>query len=208
MNRRTFLKAAAGAPVLASGAQSTLHAAHSQETMKPWPKTAYFDNPIANGLFPLQFVETLPLLVRARAEHYSFVKDAELFSFTAHEWITDAVLFRGMEIKPKKPSDRCNQALLDVNLSIYVDDSKVSDGFRVGDFMAEGGRAFRRWDRADTTKILYCTSLGWSDKWSCDQDHFLGFFIPGKTCISVKAEGSVDVEVEIKCDMARYTSKK
>lgn len=207
MNRRTFVKMAAGTAML--GAASPAAAAPDHGKPRPWPQTAYLDNPIANGLIPLQFVETLPLLVRARADFYSFVKDAELFSFTAHEWMTDAVLFRGMEIKPRNPSDLVNQEIKDIKLSLHVDGCKVADGFTVGDFMREGGRAFRRWDRSDATKILYTTFLGWADKDGSDGG-FLGYFLPDKTRISVLAgsfQGS-SLAVEIQCDLARYTSKK
>jgi hypothetical protein len=77
--------------------------------------------------------------------------------------------------------------------------------------MREGGRVFRRWDRKDTTKLLYCTMLGWEGKDGYyDPDRFLGYFIPNKTCISVKADGFQvsSIAVEIKCDMARYGTKR
>jgi hypothetical protein len=206
MDRRTFLKAAAGTPLLAATAKAEL-----RTEGKRWPGIALLDNPIGNGFCPLKFVEELPLDLRAHAWTSSFEKETELFSFTAHEWMTEAVLFRGMEIKPRNPSDLLNQELQGVKLSLYVDDSKVADGFRVRDFMAEGGRAFRRWDRDDATKVLYGSMVGWKDKdgWP-DEDGFLGYFLPNKTCISVKMENSYkgNLEFEIKCDMARYSAKK
>lgn len=209
MDRRTFVKMAAGAPILATTVPGV--AAQNQARTNPWPETALLDNPIANGLIPLKLSEDIPLALRAHAWTSSFEKETELFRFTAHEWMTDAVLFRGIEIKPRNPSDLVNQEIKGIKLSLYVDDSKVSDGFTIGDFMMEGGRAFRRWDRDDATKVLYCTMLGWKDKdgW-LDQDGFLGYFIPDKTCISMKIENSYkgSIEVEIKCDMARYSAKK
>jgi hypothetical protein len=203
MDRRTFVKVAAGSPLLAAGVE----ARQGHGRTKAWPEVVSLDNPIGHP-YPVHFVEELPLVVRGYAWTSSLEKETELFRFTAHEWITDAVLFRGMEIKPRNPSDLVNRELQGAKLSLYVDDFKVSDGFKVGDFMAEGGRAFRRWDRDDATKVLYCAMLGWKDKdgWP-DPERFLGYFLPNKTCIAVKMENSYkgDISVEIKCDMARYT---
>ena len=206
MDRRTFMKAAAGTTML--GANPAIAASPDHRTMKSWPETAFFDNPIASRLIPMKFVEELPLVLRGQP--WMGRHEAEIFSFTANEWITDAVLFRGMEIKPKNQADLRNRGLLDIKLGLYVDGNKVSDGFSLGDFMKEGGRAFRRWDRSNATKALTCTYLGWSEEWTCSPERFLGYFLPDKTCISVKADGYQEgsIAVEIKCDMARYSTKK
>jgi len=206
MNRRTFMKVAAATPALAANAQGM---PLIQGQAKPWPKIAYFDNPIANGLYPLQFVETLPLLVRGQAHTSRFEKETEFFRFIAQEWITDAVLFRGLEIKPRNPSDLRNRELQDSKFNLYVDDYRIFDGLRIGTFMKEGGGAFPYRD-IHSTKCLYGTYRGWATKDGYPEDQFLGYFLPNQTCISAKVENCQigSISVEIKCDMARYSAKK
>lgn len=206
MDRRTFVKMAASTPLLSAVTPTEASPDHGRSR---WPETAYLDNPIANGLIPMKFVEELPLSLRGYAWTSPY---EEIFRFVAHEWITDAVLFRGMEIKPKNPSDFVNQEILDSKLYVYIDDYKASDGCRLGTFMGEGGRAFPLRD-IDSTACLYSAMRGWADKdgdgWS-DMRRYLGYFLPNKSSLSVKIENSYkgSISVEIKCDMARYTAKK
>ncbi len=107
MDRRTFLKAAAGTPILAA---TTAKAETPLIQGKKWPETVSLDNPIGHP-FPVKFVEALPLVLRGQASSY----EKELFRFTAHEWTSEAVLFRGMEIKLRDPSDLCNQEFLSIS---------------------------------------------------------------------------------------------
>lgn len=206
MNRRTFVKAAIGTPILAA----TVSAETPRDQARKWPETVSFDGP-AGHPFPMKFVEELPLVVRGETYASRLEKGAEIFRFTAHEWTTDAALFRGMEIKLRNPSDLSSRDLKAGKLSVWTDGYKVSDGINIGAFMKEGGAAFQRWDRSNSTKVLYATFMGWVDKDGFpDPERFLGYFIPNKTCLSVEVEGCPpgSISVEIKCDMARYTAKR
>lgn len=206
MNRRTFVKMAASSTML--GAAPPIEASKDQGKFKPWPEIAYFDNPIANGRFPLKFVEELPLVIRGYEHTSRFVKETEIFRFMAHEWLTDAVLFRGLEIKPRDPSNLSNGKLLGKKFNLYVDDYGIFDGLSISAFMKEGGAAFPYWD-PNPTRVRYSAYRGWATKdgWP---EGFLGYFLPNKTCISAKLENCEigSVEVEIALDMARYSSKK
>jgi len=207
MNRRTFVKMAAGSTML--GALPPVAGSQDHGKARSWPETVYFDNPIANGLYPLKFVEELPLVVRGQAHTYRFEKETEIFRFTAHEWIPDAVLFRGMEIKPKNPFGLSNRELHGSKLNLFVDDYRIFDGLSIGTFMKEGGSAFPYRD-IHSTKCLYGAFRGWSTQYGGEDHQFLGYFLPNKTCISAKIENCEigSISVEIKCDMARYSSKK
>jgi hypothetical protein len=211
MNRRTFMKAAAGTPILAATAQTS--ASQGQVRTTPWPEKVAFENPIG-GPFSVHFVEELPLVFRGYGYRSSFEKEPELFRFTAHEWVSDAVLFRGLEIKPKNPnpypSRISNQELLDAKLSIYIDDEKVLDRWSLSAFMKEGGEALPVDGRAPS-KYQCPTFRGWVDKDGFpDTDQFLGYFLTNKACVVAKIEDceAGSISVEIKLDMARYGIKK
>lgn len=203
MNRRTFVKMAAGTPILAATAQAET----PRDQAKKWPETVSLDNPIAHP-YPLKFVEEVPLLLRGYTYGSSFEKEPELFRFMAHEWVSDAILFRGIEIQPKKPNPYVsNRELLGSRLSLYVDNYRISEPMDTGIFMKEGGGAFPLRNQ-HSTAALYSTFRGWVDKDGFpDPYHFLGYFLPNKECIVGKIEGcqGCAIAVEIKCDMARYT---
>lgn len=205
MNRRTFVKMAAGTTML--GAIPPIIASPDQGKTRAWPKTVSLDNPIGHP-FPVKFVEEIPLVLRAHFWTNHWEKETEIFRFTAHEWMTDAVLFRGMEMKPRDPSTLCSQEFLDSKFNIYIEDYKALDGLRISSFIKEGGAAFPL--RSDPTKCLSSDFRGWVDKdgWP-DMDGYLGYFLPNKHSISLKIENSYKghIAVEIKCDMARYSTK-
>lgn len=205
MDRRTFVKVAAGSPLLAAGVE----ARQSPGRMKAWPEVVSLDNPIAHP-YPINFVEELPLALRGHAWANSFEKEAELFRFTTHEWHLDAVLLRGIRVKRVDLYDWCNQGLLDSKLNLYVDGQKVLDGASIVDFMKEGGGAFPL-RSADSTKALCSIFRGWLDKDGFpDPDGFLGYFLPNKTCVVGKIENpkKSSIAVEVEFDMARYSTKK
>ncbi len=162
------------ATLIPTGALPPVAGSQDHGKARSWPETVYFDNPIANGLFPLKFVEELPLVVRGQAHTYRFEKETEIFRFTAHEWIPDAVLFRGMEIKPKNPFGLSNRELHGSKLNLFVDDYRIFDGLSIGTFMKEGGSAFPYRD-IHSTKCLYGTFRGWSTQYGGEDHQFLGY---------------------------------
>lgn len=204
MNRRTFVKMAAATPLL-SGV--TPIEASPDQGRRRWPETVSLDNPIAHP-YPLKFVEEVPLLLRGYTYGSSFEKEPELFRFMAHEWVSDAILFRGVEIQPKQPNPYVsNRELLGSKLSLYIDNYRISEPMDISIFMKEGGGAFPLRNQ-DSTAVLYSTFRGWVDKDGFpDPYHFLGYFLPNKECIVGKIEGcqGCGIAVEIKFDMARYT---
>lgn len=206
MDRRTFVKAAAVAPMLATAS------AAKDVGNRRWPEQVSFDNPIAHP-YAVKFVEELPLSLRSWPYISRFVNEVELFRFTAHEWHSEAVLFRGFQMTPRKPSALLNQQLLDSKIGVYINDSKVSDGCDVGNFLKEGGGPFPRW--TEPKKVMHSTMLGWvlaDAEGFADMNQFLGYFLPHGDSIMVKLENYPKeigcAELEIKCDMARYTTGK
>ena len=207
MNRRTFVKMAAGAPIIAVTAPAA--ASLGQGRANTWPGKVAFENPIG-GPFAVYFVEELPLVFRGYGYRMSWDKEPELFRFTAHEWVTDAVLFKGLEIQPKKSNPYVsNEGLLDSKLSIYIDDEKVLDRWSTSAFMKKGGGLLPVNGRA-RSKYQCPTFRGWVDRDGFpDSNKFLGYFLTNKACVVAKIEdcGPGSFSVEIKCDMARYTSQ-
>jgi len=206
MKRRSFVKMTAGAALL--GALPRI-AAPSAQT-KAWPKTVYFDNPIGNRLFPLTFVKTLPRCVRSDISQAYFGKCKDILKYTAHEGTADAVLFRGIEIKPVNPRDLENRKFLDLDLNIWVDGYRVAMGGKLGTFTKSGGRPLPLHNPANSYICLYATHKGWLDKdGPMDEDTFAGYFLPNETCLSVSIGGFQESSglVDVIFDMARYTTK-
>lgn len=206
MDRRTFVKAAAVAPMMITAGDAKVIG------NARWPEQVSLDNPIAHH-YPVRFVESLPLSLRSYPYLSRFVNEAELFRFTAHEWHSEVVLFRGFQMTPREPLELLNQQLLDSKIGVYIDDYNVSDNYAAGNFMKEGGGPFPL--RTDSTKALYSTMRGWgmADAEGCsDLNQFLGYFLPHGYSIVVKLEDYPkemrSTDFEIKCDMARYTAKK
>lgn len=213
MDRRTFVKTAAGITML--GAMPSIATSSDQKKMRPWPETVYFDNPIANGLFPLKFVEVLPLNVRGRViDTDSFGKPLEIFRFTPREGVRDAVLFRGVEIKVTAAvlHKLYNRELHNSKISVHVDGYKVLEAGEIGTYMKEGGAPFPLHDVNWSGAVLCCTYRGWLDKDGFsyqNQSRFAGYFLPNETCLSVEIDcwQVRSIALEIKCDMARYSTK-
>jgi len=209
MNRRTFIKAAAGSPILVAGASAV--AEQDLVRKNTWPETIALDNPIAHP-YPVHFIEEVPLLIRGSAWTSASHKEPELFRFMAQEWVCDAMLVRGIQIKQVDLFDWSNQELLDTQLSLYVEGQKVLDRAPIADFMKEGGCAFPL-HGCGPTKALPSVFMGWGwleKEGFLDHNQFLGYFLPNKECIVGKVEnhkgGSISVEIEL--DMARYSTKK
>lgn len=205
MNRRTFVKMAAGGV----GAIAAIPPSQAHGKTKAWPEIVSLDNPIGHP-FPVKFIEELPLVLHGHAWTNPYEKEAELFRFTAHEWVTEAVLFRGMEIKRKHSSDPSHVDILDWKCDVYIDDYKALEGCRISNFMKDGGSAFPLHD-SDPPTCLSQVFRGWADNggWP-DPDHFLGFFLPNKSSLSVRIPNAYrgSISAEIKCDMARYGTKR
>lgn len=175
-----------------------------------WPDTVILDNPIAHH-FPVRFVEEVPLVLNAGTVG-TIGKELELFRFTANEWISDALLFRGIEIKPRKPNCR---GLLDCNLHLYIEDGEVMHRCPMAMFMQDGGAAFpARLPNRNGYMVLANAFRGWSEhpkeKGFGDMERFLGYFLPNKSIVIATIEGASEgwIEAKIKCDMARYTTKR
>jgi len=201
---------AAGAPILAATAPAAASPGHG--LTNTWHEKVSFENPIG-GPFSVHFVEELPLVFRGYGHRTSFDKEPELFRFTAHEWVSDAVLFRGMEIKAKNPNpypSLSKRELHAAKLSIYIDDEKILNRWSLSAFMKEGGGRLPVDGRAPSR--YQCSAFrGWVDRDGFpDNDKFLGYFLTNKQCVVAKIEDCEpgSITVEIKLDMARYGIKR
>jgi hypothetical protein len=200
MDRRTFVKAAATAPLLGASAAS----AKEDSMTDPWPPIVSLDNPIAHP-FPVRFVEKMPVFLRCPFYAGPFHPEGELFRLTAHEWYTDAILFRGFRMNPRDPSSASEIAA--AKISLMVDDQRVLDRLSAADFMKESGCRFP--PRQNDGKAMHQVFRGWADQDGySNHDHFFGYFLPNKSSAVVMIEGCNSSAVEVVCDMARYTAKK